>query len=103
MTWPSFLRRRPNSPAGSTDGEAAGSRHRVVHDFAVRLINGEVIQLTNEHGRRWRATCRALLWVLDSGECTTVVEGDAFDVAARLAGLLPDREKARASTGSYSS
>jgi hypothetical protein len=82
-----------------TDGETAGSRYRVVHDLAVRLIKGEIIHLTDEHARRWRATRHALFWILDSGECATVVEGDAFDVAARLAGLLPRSGKAGTSRG----
>ncbi|MGH7438024.1 MAG: hypothetical protein ACRENE_20270 [Polyangiaceae bacterium] len=75
-----------------SDGEAPSSRYRVVHDFAVRLINGEIIHLTDEHGRCWRATCHALLWVLDSGACEPVIEGDAFDVAAGLHGLVSRRD-----------
>ena len=69
-------------------GERAGSHYRVVHDLAVRLMNGDIIHLTDAHGRRWRATRDALLWVLDSGECAPAIEGDAFDVAVGLAGLL---------------
>jgi hypothetical protein len=88
MMWPPFRRRRREPQARSDAGERAGSHYRVVHDLAVRLTNGEIIHLTDAHGRRWRATRDALLWVLGSGECAPAVEGDAFDVAAGLAGLL---------------
>ena len=61
-------------------------RHAVVHELAVRLMLGEVIDLTDEHGRRWQAKANALSWLVD-GETARVIVGDTFEVAARLAGL----------------
>lgn len=80
-------------------GGRAGSDYHVVHDLAVRLMNGDIIHLTDAHGRRWRATRDALLWVLDSGDCAPAIEGDAFDVAVGLAGLLARTAEPRTTAG----
>jgi hypothetical protein len=80
-------------------GERAGSPYCVIHDLAVRLMNGEIIHLTDAHGRRWRATCDALFRVLDSGATAPVIEGDAFDVAAGLAGLIARSEALPTTSG----
>jgi len=97
--WLSLLRCGREPQDRLDGGESAGPHYRVVHDLAVRLMNSEVIHLTDAHGRRWRATRDALLWLLDSGECAPVIEGDAFDVAARLAGLLAGTEEPRTTAG----
>jgi len=58
--------------------------HSRVYALALRLLLGEQIDLVDEHGRRWIATATVLSY---SGG--PVVEGTAYDVAARLAALVP--------------
>jgi hypothetical protein len=57
--------------------------------LAVQLLNGEVIELVDQHARHWRGTADALFLVLPgSGEAGPVLEAaDAYDVAERLVGL----------------
>jgi hypothetical protein len=63
-------------------------RYPDVRELAIRLLRGEVVQLEDEHGRRWRGEAGRLLVVLPgNGEAAAVLEGDAFDVAERLADL----------------
>ena len=64
-------------------------RHAVVHELAVRLMLGEVIETTDGHGRRWQARANALSWIVH-GETARVIVGDTFEVATRLAGLRTD-------------
>jgi hypothetical protein len=55
-------------------------------DVAVRLLAGEVVDLVDEHGRRWRATATTLSLVhLGTGEAGLVLEGSAGDVALEVA------------------
>ena len=56
-----------------------------VFELAVRLLRGEVVEVTDDGGRTWRATASplSLLWY---GEPNPVLEGvDALEVADALA------------------
>jgi hypothetical protein len=66
--------------------EGVRDRFPEVHELAVRLTRGETIELTDGHGRRWRASSTALVWIVGTDE-VPVIEGDAYEVAERLAGL----------------
>jgi hypothetical protein len=52
--------------------------------IAVRLLAGEVLELGDEHGRRWRASGTELAWVL-AGNAAPVLEGSAADIAIEIA------------------
>jgi hypothetical protein len=56
--------------------------YRQVHHVAVRLTRGEVIEVTDHAGRRWRATREALVRV-DDASLLLAAEG-AYDVAVML-------------------
>jgi hypothetical protein len=101
MTWLAFLRRARSPENSANDGEPAGSHYRRVRDLSVRLTNGERIDLTDAHGRRWRATRDTLRRVSEGGEWAVTVEGDAFDVAAALARLMASPDKPRTSAPAY--
>jgi hypothetical protein len=53
-----------------------------VHDIAVRLMQGEVIEVTDHRERRWKATHEALVRT-DDGRSIRAAEG-AYDVAVVL-------------------
>ena len=53
--------------------------YRSVHDVAVRLMRGEVIEVTDWRGRHWTATREALV----CGDGTRLEDG-AYDVAVTL-------------------
>jgi hypothetical protein len=57
--------------------------HQQVHEVAVRLLRGEVIEVTDCVGRRWMATHEALVRT-DDGAPFCAAEG-AYDVAVTLA------------------
>jgi hypothetical protein len=52
--------------------------------IAVRLLAGETLELSDAHGRHWRASAKSLDWVL-AGESAPVVEGTAADIAIEVA------------------
>ena len=54
-----------------------------LHDLAVRLLRGEIVELRDEHGRLWRATHDCLSVVLPGSAASAAVleRVDAFDVA----------------------
>jgi hypothetical protein len=57
----------------------------LVFDIAVRLLRGEVLELEDEDGRRWRADARSLHLVLPgSRESGVVLEGTAADIALEI-------------------
>jgi hypothetical protein len=56
--------------------------HQRVHDLAVRLLQGEVIEGTDHRGRRWKATHEAL--VRTGGDGATCAAEGAYDVAVVL-------------------
>lgn len=85
-SWPpvvSMLAREIIRVAQGTRSAKAADRegvHARAFAIAVRLLAGETLELDDEHGRHWRATARALSWVL-AGEAAPVVEGCAGDAA----------------------
>lgn len=64
--------------------------------FAVELLRGRVLEVTDGAGMVWRASATRLCWVV-AGEPIEVRKGDAFEVAAHLAREL--RRKARRASG----
>ena len=70
--------------------EGVSDLHARVYDLAVRLLRGEVVEMTDAHGRHWRATADALrLFLPGSRECAPVIEADAYEVAERFCALAP--------------
>src|SRR5579872_2565330 len=71
-----------------TQQEGQSGRWKGVHTraftIAVRLLAGEVMELADEHGRRWRASATVLAWVL-AGDAAPVLEGSAADIAIEIA------------------
>jgi hypothetical protein len=65
-------------------------RHRAVCELAFRLLQGEVVEGIDRHGRRWRGTSSSLSVVLPgSGEAGAVLENvDAYDVAVALSSWI---------------
>jgi hypothetical protein len=57
--------------------------HTELHDLAVRLLRGEIVERRDEHGRLWRATHDSLSIVLPGSAASgPVLDGvDAYDVA----------------------
>jgi hypothetical protein len=60
------------------------ARHGHAFDLCARLLRGEVVDVTDDAGRVWRATATSLA-VLYRGEPEPLIENvDAFEVAAAL-------------------
>jgi hypothetical protein len=57
--------------------------HAEIHDVAVRLLRGEIMEGTDRCGRRWRATQEALVRT-ESAQDTRFVAAGAYDVAVTL-------------------
>ena len=57
--------------------------YRRVFALCTRLLRGEVLELVDAQGRRWRATARELVALPGGG---AVVRGCAYDVAAACVG-----------------
>ena len=65
-------------------------RYRTVHVLAIRLLRGERIEVTDQHGRVWLGSATTLCLKLPgAGGTGPVLEAaDAYEVAARLATLV---------------
>jgi hypothetical protein len=63
--------------------------YNAVREFVLRLLQGETVDVTDEHGRVWRGTSSELALVQPStGAVGPVLSGvDAYTVALRLASV----------------
>jgi hypothetical protein len=69
------------------------NRYNVVRELVFRLLEGETVDVTDEHGRVWRGTSSELSLVQPgNGAVGLVLSGvDAYTVALRLASVgAPD-------------
>jgi hypothetical protein len=80
------------SPTSRARWRLQETRHSRVFSLARRLLRGEIIDLTDRHGRTWRGTACSLAVVQrGTGEIGPVFEDvAAFDVAAELVALASD-------------
>jgi hypothetical protein len=73
-----------------------GPRYLTVYALALRLLRGEPIEVTDQHGRAWLGSATSLCLKLPGSRATGPVleDADAYEVAARLATLALPRGQA---------
>jgi hypothetical protein len=69
--------------------------HPTVHDLAVRLLAGEVLELEDHDGMRWRASASRLDLILKGEPNPLLKDCTAFDVAYEIVRRLLAARQAR--------